>query len=97
MLSFNSKIWYVGTSPKQTIILGFNKFIKLIIKGLQIFISSLLGYLLPGGRQGILFISSPPKDHIAPATSNRTIAFFLSKILLFADSKKPQFPGAFYY
>ena len=22
MLSFNSKIWYVGTSPKQTIILG---------------------------------------------------------------------------
>ena len=31
------------------------KFIKLRIKGLQIFISSLLGYLLPGGLQGIPF------------------------------------------
>ena len=51
---------------------------------------------IANGCQGILFISSPPKDHIAPATSNRIIAYFFSKILLCTDNKKPQFPGAFY-
>ena len=44
---------------------------------------------IASGCQGILFYSSPPKDHIAPATSNRTIAFFLSKILLCTDKKAP--------
>ena len=45
----------MATSPKHKIIFGFINFIKLKIKGLQIFISCSVGYLLPGGRQGTPF------------------------------------------
>jgi hypothetical protein len=34
---------------------------------------------IASGGQGILFISKPPKDHIAPANSNSIIAFSLFK------------------
>ena len=50
---------------------------------------------IASGCQEILFISSPPIDHKAPASNKSAIAFCLFNLDYIKAIKKPQSNGAF--
>ena len=78
------RIAFAAIAPVSINILGFTSSICLITNGRQISISSSVGFLLPGGLQGILFMMK-----VSSIVNSIALSIFLNNNPLLETKDKP--------